>query len=223
MLLKRVGPSNGRPRRPAIAVSTQVVEVSLNLDFDTIITEPAPLEALLQRFGRVNRGRTKGIVPVRILTKSLHDQKIYDRELTARSLSILQQNEGNVIDEWRVREWLDKVYEGDLERRWTEEIERNRREFRDSCLSSLRAFETDDRLEESFDRLFQGTEVLPLSNIDKYRSLKQESVLKAAQLLVPISWDHVQRRADRFGWDSGLEVRTADFPYDEEYGLQLDT
>jgi CRISPR-associated endonuclease/helicase Cas3 len=222
ILLKRIGPSDG-PRRPAIAVSTQVVEVSLNLDFDTIITEPAPLEALLQRFGRVNRSRTKGIVPVRILTKSLHDQKIYDRELTARSLSILQQNEGNVIDEWKVREWLDKVYEGELERRWTEEIERNRREFRDSCLSSLRAFETDDRLEESFDRLFQGTEVLPLSNIDKYRSLKQESVLKATQLLVPISWDHVQRHAGRFGWDSSLDVRTADFPYDEEYGLQLDT
>jgi CRISPR-associated endonuclease/helicase Cas3 len=221
MLLKRIGTSS-RLSRPAIAVSTQVVEVSLNLDFDTIITEPAPLEALLQRFGRVNRGRTKGIVPVRILTKSLRDHKIYDPELTARSLSILRQNQGNVIDEWKVSEWLDKVYEGDLERRWVEEIERNRLEFRDSCLSTLRAFETDERLEESFDRLFQGTEVLPLSSVDKYRCLKQESVLKASQLLVPISWDHVQRHADRFQWDSSLNVRTADFPYDDEYGLRLD-
>jgi len=32
-------------------VATQVVEVSLNIDMDTLYNENAPLEALLQRFG----------------------------------------------------------------------------------------------------------------------------------------------------------------------------
>jgi len=35
---------------PIVVVATQVIEVSLDLDFDTIVTEPAPLEVVMQRF-----------------------------------------------------------------------------------------------------------------------------------------------------------------------------
>ncbi|MFJ2034374.1 CRISPR-associated helicase Cas3', partial [Streptosporangium sp. NPDC087985] len=45
----------GRPRQAGLVVATQVVEVSLDVDFDCLFTSAAPLEALLQRFGRVNR------------------------------------------------------------------------------------------------------------------------------------------------------------------------
>lgn len=52
------------PGTPAVLVATQVVEVSLDLDFDLLYTDPAPLEALIQRFGRVNRpGKGRGIRP----------------------------------------------------------------------------------------------------------------------------------------------------------------
>lgn len=44
-----------------LLVGTQAIEVSLDIDFDTIYTEPAPIDALIQRFGRVNRKRRKGI------------------------------------------------------------------------------------------------------------------------------------------------------------------
>lgn len=39
----------------AIAVTTQVCEMSLDLDADVLITEVAPISALVQRFGRANR------------------------------------------------------------------------------------------------------------------------------------------------------------------------
>lgn len=56
-LLQLVGPANrDRPRR-LILVATQVVEQSFDVDFDTLITEPAPVAALLQRAGRVRRFR----------------------------------------------------------------------------------------------------------------------------------------------------------------------
>jgi CRISPR-associated endonuclease/helicase Cas3 len=45
----------GKPLEPAIAVTTQVCEMSLDLDADVLITEVAPVSALVQRFGRANR------------------------------------------------------------------------------------------------------------------------------------------------------------------------
>jgi len=46
--------------RPVLAVTTQVCEMSLDLDADVLITELAPVSALVQRFGRANRHRARG-------------------------------------------------------------------------------------------------------------------------------------------------------------------
>lgn len=47
-------------RKPAIAVTTQVCEMSLDLDADVLITEYAPISSLVQRFGRANRHLARG-------------------------------------------------------------------------------------------------------------------------------------------------------------------
>lgn len=46
--------------RATIAVTTQVCEMSLDLDADVLISEVAPVSSLIQRFGRANRHRARG-------------------------------------------------------------------------------------------------------------------------------------------------------------------
>ena len=62
-----------------LLVGTQAIEVSLDIDYDVIYTEPAPIDALIQRFGRVNRKREKGICPVVVFKEANKtDRYIYN-------------------------------------------------------------------------------------------------------------------------------------------------
>lgn len=60
--LPKIEASSSRPdsESPLVVVATQCIEVGANLDFDFMVTEAAPLDALRQRFGRVNRLGIRG-------------------------------------------------------------------------------------------------------------------------------------------------------------------
>ena len=71
-LLRRFGSPRRRPERPhrAIVVATQVVEQSLDVDFDLLVTDLAPIDLILQRMGRLHRHR-------RTRPKALSDPMCY--------------------------------------------------------------------------------------------------------------------------------------------------
>lgn len=97
-----------------IVVATQVVEVSLDISFDIMITECAPIDALVQRFGRINRRRTKATIgkykPVYVVAPSKNEQeaKPYDKMVLQRSFDILP--DGSLLKETSVQSMLDYVY-----------------------------------------------------------------------------------------------------------------
>jgi len=49
-----------------VLIATQIVEVSLDIDFDILFTEIAPIDAIVQRAGRVNRKGKKSICNIYI-------------------------------------------------------------------------------------------------------------------------------------------------------------
>ena len=106
-------------RHPVVLVATQVVEVSLNIDLDTIYTDLAPLEALIQRFGRVNRGRkqrdadgNRTLAPVQVFREPIPEQNLrpYDLRLLRGTLRLLEEHDGEPIDEGAVGGWLNTIY-----------------------------------------------------------------------------------------------------------------
>ncbi len=97
-----------------IVVSTQVVEVSLDISFDIMITECAPIDSLVQRFGRINRKRTReGIghfksVYVVVPPDDKKDAMPYDLDVLKRSFDVLPN--GEVMKERELQQKIDSVY-----------------------------------------------------------------------------------------------------------------
>ncbi|MEU3601606.1 type I-E CRISPR-associated protein Cse1/CasA [Streptomyces sp. NPDC006798] len=54
-LRERFGPGGDRPTGPHVVVASQVVEQSLDVDFDLLVTDLAPVDLVLQRMGRLHR------------------------------------------------------------------------------------------------------------------------------------------------------------------------
>lgn len=212
-------------RRPLVLVATQAVEVSLDIDLDTIYSDPAPLEALVQRFGRVNRARKQeGLAPVYVFRAPTDGQKIYEADLVQATLHILEREKDQPIDESAIGRWLDEIYVGEIAERWERHFKEATENFEASCVRSLRAFQSDRSLQEFFYQAFESVEVLPNDLYNEFEQLKKDEPIRAYELLVPISLRryHALKGKGRIHAGSREMPPVVEAPYNAELGLHFE-
>lgn len=178
-----------------LLVGTQAIEVSLDIDYDVIYTEPAPIDALIQRFGRVNRKRKKGISPVVIFKESnKNDKFIYSPNLISRTMEVFEKisaEQNGLIKEYKLQEYIDFVYPN-----WDE---KSKNVFDE--IYQLLKYTTETQLipllhskkqEEDFYKQFDGIKVLPIRLKERFENCLSDFDFTGAERL------KVQIRKNKF-------------------------
>jgi len=160
-----------------LAIATQVVEVSLDIDFDILITEAAPIDVLIQRMGRIYRkfkcdGDFYPDFPnVYVFTEDISGVgSVYEKELILKSINFLR--EGVISEE-------DKV--GMVEDFYTEENLKDTRYFTkfNNALEAIKHFSVNKKGEaQKIFRDIAQIEVIPKCLLDTKISEEKESILK---------------------------------------------
>lgn len=224
-----------------LLVGTQAIEVSLDIDYDIIYTEPAPLDALIQRFGRVNRKRKKGICNCIVFKeRNSVDKFIYrDIEVINRTITILENNmkiNNGIIKEEGLQSMIDYVYpEWDSEAK--EEFDKILTLLNVFIDNDLKPFTRNTKKEEDFYKQFDGIKVLPIKFLKQYKDLLEENkFIKAENLKVQISEKRYVMLAnnesilkERAVFESLVshkileqDILVINKKYDEELGILLD-
>lgn len=100
-----------RSSNGGLLVATQVVEVSLDIDFDILFTENAPIDAIIQRAGRVNRKRAKKDTKVIVARHFDASKKVYDLpHVLENTYSEFEKTDGKRPTENELTFMVDAVY-----------------------------------------------------------------------------------------------------------------
>lgn len=224
---KREFKENLEDEKHSLVISTQVIEVSLDVSFDVMFTELASADALLQRFGRVNRhGNSRQFGICYIACGDVENSKmIYDLEiLTATKDHIPQQPLTFEV----ACGWLEDVYPSGLPEKEAQKMDQAQALFSD-VVSKLRPM-LDQPLVDLERNLFETEQVIPAKYAQQWCDYKKEGKhLEAKQLIVNVNkkvWDALCREYRDAAFDKvkfkRTEYKVALFEYDEDSDCKYD-
>lgn len=106
-----------------IVVATQIIEASVNLDFDVMITEISPIDSQVQRWGRIYRNRIKDynedLPNIIVFIGRLENGgikidrgtgAIYDKRVVEKTIEVLKEFEGKVLSYEDEKFMIDEVF-----------------------------------------------------------------------------------------------------------------
>ncbi len=203
-----------------VLIGTQVIEVSLDIDYDVLYTESAPIDVLLQRFGRVNRrGRIKN-APVYIFTESSDKGYIYNKERADKSMKVLKKTD--FLDEYIIQELIDFVYENgysEKEKKLFEDVSSSFEKLLESNVPFIDA----KKNESDFYKLFNSVEIIPSRFFNDYlNEIENKRFFEAMKYILSISlpqYNFLKRKNKISKTDFGIY---AEVKYDSDEGLLID-
>lgn len=183
-----------KSKRPRLLVATQAVEVSLNIDYNEAFIENAPIDVLIQRFGRINRdgglccGSGNKITARIHLFEKIHGRTpFYDDGLLRDTWNCLSALDGRDLSEDDLTAVCNKVYKDGY-------TEAQSADFNQGLLA-VKDFEKDwlagyctDRIDDFLNKSNQQKVDVLCSNLeDEYRELiGQKRFIEANELLVSV-------------------------------------
>lgn len=183
---KQVTDKNNKPQ---LLIATQAVEVSLDIDYDVAFIENAPIDALIQRFGRVNRSGKKAIAPVYIFENIIGNTKFfYDQDVLTLTFKNLKSLNEQHLSEADLVNICDLVYKNGYNENQRLEFERG---FNNSMIRDFRekliAGHWRPWIEEVIEGQSLKIDVLCSNLLNEYIEFKKEGkYIRANQLLVSV-------------------------------------
>ena len=217
-----------------IWITTQIVEASLDIDFDYLYTEMSTLDSLFQRLGRCYRSRIydRQDENVHIYIKNISGIKyIYDEEINEKSIQLLKEYDGMILEENAKVKLVDTLYSENMLK-----DTKFLRNFRSglNVLNNIIDYQTGKKEAQKLLRNIENINVIPKNiyeqNISLFEKYAEETNYKERhkikrkidKLTVSISQSQQRKIFDRLTKNPYVnELWIADLKYDDNVGLIL--
>ncbi|MEM2003698.1 MAG: CRISPR-associated helicase Cas3' [Nitrososphaeria archaeon] len=216
---------------PDVMVSTQVVNVSLDIDYDVLYTESCYPDELYQRAGRINR-KSIGKAPKPIYVFKPIDYYPYDKKLMERAWALISEVDGKINSELDYITLVEKFYSEALNQELIDDSE-NRYEEIWKNVDPLYSIDLSDKEVQKLLKTRSGfinisafprtllDRVVELENKYKTSSSETERYKLRVQLMemlvdVPLNYKTIDRLKQLNGY------WVIDAEYDNELGLILE-
>lgn len=222
-------------KESGIWITTQIVEASLDIDFDYLYTEMSTLDSIFQRFGRCYRNReyTKQEPNIFVYTKEATGVKyIYDEEIHTKSIELLKPYNKKVIEEREKIKLVDQLYSREM-LEGTKFLENFKSGM--NLLNNIVDNDTDKKEAQKVLRNIDNMTVIPKSiydkNLDLFKMYEKEKDYqkrnhikrKITKLTTTITHSQYQRRKEYISQNPYIEeIQVIDVKYNKEIGLLLE-
>lgn len=169
---------SNKKENKGIWITTQIVEASLDIDFDILYTEMSTLDSLFQRLGRCYRSREyKGEEPnIKIYTEEASGiGYVYDKEIYKNSIKLLEKYDNQILKEEVKISLVDKLYSKETleDTKFYEEFKKS---F--SILENIIDYDTSKKDAQALLRNIENIDVIPKciyeENLDLFRQYEDE-------------------------------------------------
>jgi len=211
---------NLQQRIPKVLVATQVVEVSLDVDFEQAFSEPAPIDAIIQRLGRVNRKGERPPSNVLVFNEQISKYPIYSEAIVSRSIAGLQ-SLSNPLREIDLIDVANRVYQNGYN---AEDLERYNNALNHPlikcCKERLVAGFHNDWTEQIIEKTDGTMDLLPRCLAAQYAEYQSQGLwLESNRLLVPVRTSSLSYLSEYL--DKNPDPWIINKPYSSSLGLSL--